>query len=103
MGTFSGGLQETSLERQYGASLGAIYRNIWGLPQDVTLRRPQDVIFGRPEDVGRVHPLALHIGPYRGVIWTLHRDFLKTSYLDVLRRSVGNVPCVTQSTTWGRP
>ena len=70
MERFSGGQQETSLERQYGASIDATYRSILEYPEDITPGRLQEVIFERPVDISRwrpqcagsAHPLALHIG-----------------------------------------
>ena len=84
MGRSLGRLYGTSLGRQQGMSLGVTYRAILGRPQDVDRRRPRDV--------GRGCPLALHIGPYGEVPWTLHFHILGTSAGDVLRTSAGEVP-----------
>lgn len=53
MERFSGGLQQTSLERQYGVSVDATYRSILEYPEDITQGRLQEVIFERPVDISR--------------------------------------------------
>ena len=53
MERFSGGQQETSLERQYGASIDATHRSILEYPEDITPGRLQEVIFERPVDISR--------------------------------------------------
>lgn len=53
MERFSGGLQQTSLERQYGASVDATYRSILEYPEDITPGRLQEVIFERLVDISR--------------------------------------------------
>ena len=73
-----------SLGLLYGISLGVTYRAISGRPQDVGRKHPGDV--------GRRHPLALHIGPYEVVPWTLYFHVLRMSLVDVLGTSAGDVP-----------
>ena len=52
---------------------------------------PHNVGRSFPQDVGRVRPIALHIGQYGDVLRTLHWVILRTSHFNVLRTSVENV------------
>ena len=70
----------TSVRDVLGTLVGVTYRAMWERLPDVGRRRPRDV--------GRGRPLALHIGPYGDVPWTLHFHVLGTSVRDVLRTSV---------------
>ena len=74
--TSSGRFRGTSLEHRQHTSLGGKYQTVWGGTHNIGRRRLQAFSRGRPT--------ALHIGQYG--------DVLRTSYFNVLRTSVGDVP-----------